>query len=120
MKYVVIMCALLIGFSCANHKEKVNEIESHEELVKKTEDSLTTPDNYRVIGLVHVSETECPLYIEAKLADKTVNMYPMNLDEKYKREGMKIKFAYALSRGPQPENCELDMVVSLTDVTLMR
>jgi len=120
MKYVVIMSALLIGFSCANHKEKVNEIESHEELVNKEEDSITSPENYRVIGLVHVSETECPLYIEAKLTNGAVNMYPMNLDEKYKREGMKIKFAYELSRGAQPENCELDMVVSVSDVTLMR
>ena len=110
----------VFAFSCANRKEKVNETESHEELIHKTEDTLTSPENYRVIGIVHVSETECPLYIEAKLVDKSVNMYPMNLEEKYKREGMKIKFDYELSRGPQPENCELDMVVSLSDVTLMR
>lgn len=120
MKYIIIVCSLVFVLSCANRKEKVNEIESHEELLNKTEDTITSTENNRLVGLVHVSETECPLYIEAKLTDRSVNMYPINLDDKFKNEGMKIKFTYELSRGTHPENCDVEMVVLLNEVALMR
>ena len=120
MKYITIVCSLVFVLSCANRKEKVNEIESHEELLSKAEDTITSPESNRLVGIVHVSETECPLYIEAKLTDRSVKMYPMNLDDKFKNEGMKIKLTYEHSRGAHPENCDVEMVVSLSEVALMR
>ena len=112
--------------ACGNQKETIKDKEVVEEEVETVvEEEIETVveegnENYRVVGIVHISETECPIYIETKLKDSTVNMYPMNLEEKYKRDGMKLKFDYALSRGAQPVNCDVDMVVSMSDVTLMR
>jgi hypothetical protein len=120
MKYIIIVCSLVFVLSCANRKEKVNENESNKELLNKTEDTIASPESNRLVGIVHVSETECPLYIEAKLTDRSVNMYPINLDDKFKYEGMKIKFTYELSREADPENCDVEMVVSLSEVALMR
>lgn len=120
MKIIIIAALVLLTFGCANRKEKMQENESHEELMNKTEEQNSTELENRVIGIVHVSETECPLYIEAKLTDHAVKMYPMNLEDKFKNEGMKLKFTYELSRGAQPENCDIDMVVSLSEVSLMR
>ncbi len=120
MKIIIIAALVLFTLGCANRKEKMQENESHEELMNKTEEQNSTELENRVIGIVHVSESDCPVYIEAKLTDHAVNMFPINIEDKYKVEGMKIKFTYELSRGAQPENCDVDMVVSLSDVALMR
>ncbi len=117
MKHIIVLGILIFTFACGSHKESTHETEAIEEEIIDAND---TSENYRVVGIVHVSETECPLYIEAREKDKTINLYPMNLDEKYKKEGMKLKFEYAISKGAMPANCNADLVVSLTDVTLMR
>ncbi|NOQ71976.1 MAG: hypothetical protein GQ574_08240 [Crocinitomix sp.] len=118
MKNIIVLSVLFLAAACGNQKETMQEKEATEQEIETVTEETT--ENYRVVGIVHVSETDCLLYIETKLKDSTVNMYPMNLDEKYMRDGMKLKFAYTLSRGAQPENCDIDMVVAMSDVTLMR
>ena len=118
MKNIITLSVLFLALACGNQKEIMQEKEAIEEEIEVVTEE--TNGNSRVVGVVHVSETECPLYIETRLKDSTANMYPMNLEEKYKKEGMRLKFNYALSRGQQPENCDIDFVVSMTDVTLMR
>ncbi|MFT5822791.1 MAG: hypothetical protein ACI8ZM_004048 [Crocinitomix sp.] len=118
MKSIIVLSVLFLATACGNQKETMQEKEAIEQEIEPVTEVVN--ENYRVVGIVHISETDCPIYIETKLKDSTVNMYPMNLEEKYKRDGMKLKFDYALSRGAQPENCDIDMVVSMSDVTLMR
>ncbi len=118
MKNIIVLSVLFIATACGNQKETMQEKEAVESEIETVTEE--TSENYRVVGIVHTSETDCPIYIETRLKDSTVNMYPMNLEEKYKRDGMRLKFDYALSRGAQPENCDVDMVVSMSDVTLMR
>jgi hypothetical protein len=119
MKSILLLSVLFLAAACGNRKETMQEIDSVEEEIEEAVEEAQ--ENYRVIGIVHIDEPDCPIYLETKLKDKTVMMYPMNLEEKYKNEGMKLKFDYALSRGQQPENCDIiDMVVSMSDVTLMR
>lgn len=132
MKFLVFAISMMTIIACGNQKETAQEVEAVEAEIENAEDSSTSePEedvdndveetrNYRVVGIVHVSATDCPVYIEARLENETVSMYPMNLDNRFKKEGMKIKFAYTLSRGAQPTSCDIDMVVALNDVTLMR
>lgn len=128
MRKLFIFGLALMAFACGNQKETTqetdaikDEIEETTEVVEETvEEVQEEAENYRVVGVVHVSETDCPLIIEARNQTDTIMMYPMNLEEKYKKEGTRIKFTYTKSRGQQPENCDVDMVVALADLTLMR
>ena len=108
MKYILIISILFSLFACGNSKKATNDIPK------------MTAENYRVIGVVHISETDCPLFISVEDQGKSFTLYPMNLEDKYKREGMKLKFSYAASKGAQPSNCNADIVVSISEVTLMR
>lgn len=116
IKYTLIL-GLIALMACSNSKETLSENEETDQTTKEVESAI---ENYRVIGIVHVSETDCPLLIETRLKDETVLFYPLNLDEKFRREGMRIKFAYEASKGALPENCTQAIAVSLSDITLMR
>lgn len=116
IKYTLIL-GFMVLMACSNSKETLS---GNEETDQTTEEVESVTENYRVIGIVHISETDCPLLIETRLKEETVLFYPLNLDEKFRREGMKIKFAYETSKGSLPENCSEAVAVSLSDVTLMR
>lgn len=121
MKQVLIIGLVSFVFACSSQKETVQEVKAIENEIETTEETVEeTTENYRIIGIVHVSETDCPVYIEAREKEGMVNMYPVNMDAKFMREGAKIKFAYTKSRALQPANCNVDMVVSIEDVSLMR
>ena len=64
-------------------------------------------------AVVHVSDKDCPLYVDVVEGDLFFKAYPVNLPDELKVEGLKIKFAYALSRAPQPEGCKVDKVISV-------
>ena len=70
-----------------------------------------------ISGKVHVLYKGCPVLIEIMENDQMIKLYPVNLDESFKVEGLKIMFAYSPSRAPQPESCLLiDKVVSVQNV----
>ena len=73
-----------------------------------------------VVGTVHLSDTGCPYYIEANINKAIRLLYPINLEEKFKVEGLKIKFRYGRSKAPSPENCLDYTVVSVWDITPYR
>lgn len=79
------------------------------------------PEDLRLVGKVRIGEKDaCPFYLETFEGGKSITMYPVDLDDTYKIEGVKIKFDYTPSRAMQPENCIVDKVVSLNNVTLLR
>jgi hypothetical protein len=44
-------------------------------------------------------------------------MYPVNLDESYKSDGLKIRFTYIPSRAMQPDACTFQLkVISIENV----
>jgi hypothetical protein len=91
----------------------------------KNASSTTDPEKITLIGKVVLSES-CGAFITiigAKgkaietgelLHPKT--LYPVNLDEKFRKNNLKIHFQYVYSRAMSPENCEVDAVVSLINV----
>jgi hypothetical protein len=124
--YILIGILGLFLVSCGNSQEVVED-ETADLPTEQSNESETTEeveeimeDNYRIIGMVHVQDGECPLWIEARGKEGPLKLYPVNLEKKYQQEGMKIKFAHAPSMAQQPEGCDIDQVVILSDVTLMR
>lgn len=78
------------------------------------EGKMTNPGMQMISGTVHLTDDACKIYIDAEIApDEIKRFYPVNLDEKFRKEGMKIKFSYNLSRAMQPEGCYVDHVVSI-------
>lgn len=108
MKVIFLFTFLLIAASCGTQKETVENLEK--------EPVVEVVDNSMLIGKVRISEEGCPLYVETYEEGKMVTMYPVNLEESLKVNGTKIKFTYNYSRGVQPENCNVDKVVSLENV----
>lgn len=118
MKQIIVIGVLLLSMACANRKERIQEREAHNNESSEAVDIVTEP--VRLIGTVVAATDQCPVLIDAQVDDKIVKMYPVNLDEKFKKAGMKLKFSYTTSRAQQPENCDVDAVVILSDVAVMR
>lgn len=115
MKQVIVIAFALLGMvSCKTEEEAVTT--TIEEQVEKPAE-LTN----RLVGIVHISEEGCPVEIEAKMnSGEMMALYPIDLEDKYKVEGMRIRFTYAASKAPQPAGCSAKMTISLSDVTRLR
>jgi len=105
MKTVILFSVLFFSISCSTQKEIIENRTFESEAVQI------------VKGTVYISEEGCPVFITAKIDGALVKMYPVNLEEQFKIDGLKIKFSFNLSRAMQPENCKVDKVVSLENVT---
>ncbi len=73
----------------------------------------------RVIGIVHLDE-KCGIIIIAQVADRELNLLPNNLDEKFKKEGMKLKFFFLNSSMPIPNGCNAVARGDLKEVNAIR
>ena len=105
MKKLILFSVLIFSISCSSQKEIVENGTKNSETVQV------------IKGTVHVSNEGCPLYITAKIDGQLMKLYPVNLEKSYKIDGLKIKFSYNLSRAMQPENCQVDKVVSVENVS---
>ncbi len=117
MKNLLILSAMMMFISCGTKKQVATESND----TPGTTEAVV--EQNRIVGTVRVAKTGCKVFIEAQMSkDKNdiMLMYPVNLDEKFHKEGMFIKFTYAESRAQQPEGCTADKVVSLSDVTPLR
>jgi predicted xylose isomerase-like sugar epimerase len=115
LKYVIIVSMGLFVFSsCATHKKKkqqdaIEEVAQKEEVVqeviKENVSETMQVNNEWTEGVIRLSsvETECPVVIELTSSNRV--FYPVGLADKYKEDGLKIKFTYLLSRAPLPEKC---------------
>lgn len=91
---------------------------------KAAEKTATVGDN-ELIGIVHVNENQCPIYIELTselnpgktLAFSTA--YPLNLKDGMKKKGLKVKFTYTASKAMQPEGCSAEVVIQLETITVI-
>jgi hypothetical protein len=115
MKTLFLLSGFFLFFACGTQKELAsNTTEDAVEVVEEIKE-----ENMRIVGTVHAGKG-CAFYIDAKTDEGSVKMYPVNLDEIYKKEGMFIRFTYAPSRAMQPKDCACDKVVSVSDVTPLR
>ena len=143
MKILVISSVIALAASCGSTKEtteNVKDVEHEQKLeqVESTENTNNTEDvsnertanentdskrpaNEGIAGTVRLTDSGCMVYIEVKMDnDRMVTMYPVNLDEEFKIDYAAILFDYNLSRAPQPEGCDADMTVSVSNVKRIR
>ena len=77
-------------------------------------------------GIVHLNEKGCPYSIEITNCYVSnlsyyigKNVYPVDLDEKYRKEGLKVEFNLNVSKAPSPTDCQIDYVVSLENLSVV-
>ena len=112
MKSIFLLSITALFFSCGSAK-------------KANADKGSINSNY--YGTVHLSANGCPYYIEIQKTKNTnndkinyqfKNIYPVNLEEKYRKDGLKIHFNYNISRAMTPAGCSVDAVVSVENVSV--
>ena len=117
MKILILLILSSILFSCCTQKNNIDKINEESTI------------NNRIIGFIVETESsedsnlseECPFLIRTKTySGKNITMYPINLDDKFKKDGIPIRFTYSISRAMQPKNCNCNQVVSVSDVTILR
>jgi len=91
---------------------------------KKSLDSNKNTEN-ELVGIIHVNENQCPIYIEItealnpgkSLAFKTA--YPINLKDGMKKKGLKVKFSYTTSKAMSPEGCGVEAIINLETIEVI-
>ena len=73
----------------------------------------------RVSGTVTFSE-ECGYSIQVVQGDVLRTYFPVNLDDKYKVDGMRVKFAFEQVNEKPPKECPDLIVISVSDFTPLR
>ena len=110
MKTLTLTIIVLLGLSCKAHKDAK---------------SNTPSNDGSLIGIVHVNENNCPVYLAI---DQTNNpgvvlpfqkAYPLNLKDGMKKKGLKVRFTYTSSKAMQPEGCGAEVVIQLETITVI-
>ena len=110
MKFLYFTSLLLVIFACITSKISSEENSTHEKDILNEE---------RVIGIVHLDEN-CGVIITAQVGSREVNLLPNNLDDKFKKEGMKLKFFFLNSSQEIPKGCSAAERGDLREVNAVR
>ena len=111
MKLLVLTLVFISLFSCKTTKEVVKT-----EVLPMLEESASTI----TLGTVRLQSQGCDVVIEVEENGIKKTFFPFGIEEKFKVEGLRLKFVYTLSRAPQPKDCKCDHVVVLNDVSAVR
>lgn len=130
---VILISSLAILASCASMKERKAAKKAANAPVEQVvvevvnenappvqERPMREEDMMDMQGTVRLNRPGCPVSIDMVKGDLFTTLYPVNLDRQYYKEGLKIKFSYAPSRAASPESCTADMVVSVSDVEIIK
>lgn len=94
-------------------------------VTKNTSAQATNDSSNKLIGIIHVNENQCPVYIEIPVdLNPGINVpyqtvYPLNLKDGMKKKGLKVQFTYTVSKAMSPEGCSADAVVQLDQITVI-
>jgi hypothetical protein len=111
MKHVlglILSTSLIIlgGASCGNSKK--NNVDQVAAMMMEGEVRLSNVDG------------ECVLWIMTTKISAFSGFYPVNLDEQFKVNGLKIAFNYSDSRAPLPENCFNLKAIVISEVRIVK
>ena len=132
MVRVIFISSLIVLASCANMKDRKTEEMSTKaptSVVSGSEEENAAPTESRpareedmmgIQGTIRLNKPGCPVQIEMTNGDLFSTAYPVNLDKQYHKEGLLIKFNFAPSRAPSPESCTADMVISVSEVVIIK
>jgi hypothetical protein len=110
MKFFVLFAALFVFFACTSSKNITQINQSSKKQIFTAE---------RVTGIVHLDEN-CGATITTKVGSKEMNLIPNNLDEKFKKEGMKLKFFFVNYSMSVSKGCKAELRGDLKDVNAIR
>lgn len=78
-------------------------------------------------GTVILNNNGCPYYIEITNCYVSnlsyyigKKVYPIELEDKFKKEGLNLNFNLTVSKAMSPANCQVDYVVSLENVSVTK
>jgi len=108
MKALLLTMFVIALFACKSTKEVIKTQE-----LSMLEESATI----KTLGTVHLQSQGCDVVIEVEENGVKKIFFPFGIEEKFKVEGLRLKFVYILSRAPQPKDCTCDHVVVLSDVS---
>ena len=82
---------------------------------------LQTDSSPKYTGIVHVKKDNCPNYVEITNGPDisvTKKVYALNLAKKYLKEGKQLRFDFTYSKAMNPEGCNVEAVVVLTNISV--
>lgn len=94
-------------------------------VTKKTNTQAMNEPSNQLIGIIHVNENQCPVYIEIPVdLNPGINVpyltvYPINIKDGMKKKGLKVQFTYTVSKAMSPEGCSADAVIQLDQITVI-
>ena len=101
-KTILIASSILLLFAC-----KTSQHQQETEIKK-------------AIGYVVLNESNCGAELKVETEDKTHLLFPENLEEHYKRDGVRLRFLYHISNKKVKYNCSNAEVIQLVEVTPIR
>jgi hypothetical protein len=84
-------------------------------------DDSQSESSPKYTGIVHVKKDNCPNYVEITSGPDisvTKKVYALNLAKKYLKEGKKLRFDFTYSKAMNPEGCNVEAVVVLTNISV--
>lgn len=103
-KLVILSAFGWILLSCGNKKTSIVE------------------HNLMAEGTVKISTAtgECAVWIMSTHSSATAGFYPVNLDDQFKKNNLKIAFNFNDSRAPLPENCHNLKAIVISEVKVLK
>lgn len=116
MKVVAFIFVFALLISCGTAR-KTNQMDKVQNENPELQQDIV--DTERIVGTVRLNK-ECGTLIYAKIGETEIIIIPENLDEKYQKEGMKIKFFFKNSSLPIPWDCIASSRGRVEEVTPLR
>jgi hypothetical protein len=84
--------------------------------------ATTIEHNLMAEGTVKVSSKtgDCSLWIVSKNSSEFNGFYPVNLEEQFRKNDLKIAFNFNDSRAPLPENCTNLKAIVISEVKVLK
>jgi hypothetical protein len=86
-------------------------------------DAEVADSSSKYTGIVHVNKDNCPNYIEITSGpeiESPKKVYAMNLAKKYLKEGKHLRFNFTYSKAKNPEGCNVEAVVILSEISVKK
>jgi len=74
-------------------------------------------------GIVRINKDNCPNYIEITSGPEIESLkkvYALNLAKKYLKDGKQLHFNLTYSKAMNPEGCNVDAVVVLSEISVKK
>ena len=85
--------------------------------VDKAGRPMNQAETIDLVAVVRIDKKGCPFYLEVIEGDLYFTAYAVNFPDNLKKEGKRVKFEYAPSKGPSPEGCSASKVISVSNLS---